>query len=479
MDLPVEFCRRMEFLLGEDYGDFMRSYRRPLMRGLRVNTLKCSVKKLQQIFPIPLLPAPFSPLGFTVNSFWKAGADPLHHAGAYYMQEPSAMSAVTVLRPLPGERILDLCAAPGGKTTQIAAELQGSGLIWANEYVRSRSQTLLQNVERCGVRNSVVSNTDPSVLAAKLPDWFDGVLVDAPCSGEGMFRKEPAALAQWSMDNIRLCAHRQKDILLSAAEMVRPGGRLVYSTCTFAPEENEWSVLRLLQARPDFELEDCKVSFGQPGFSSHQIAPFALPEDAGLNMNIPLERCRRILPQHGGEGHFVALFRRRGGGTRPLSLYMPSEADPYIQSCAALYRECFFAPPIGRFVLFGRTVRLLPEGLPDLRGIGIPAAGVAAGEIRGGNTGRHGKQPLPALRPDRMEPCHSLFMSARTEDCRSLLNLSLTDPRVERYLRGEEISAPDCQGWTGVAVEGIMTGFGKVSGGTLKNRYPKGLRRLG
>jgi NOL1/NOP2/sun family putative RNA methylase len=481
MEFPAEFCRRMERLLRGSYPDFLNAYLLSGGRGLRVNTLKCSVDAFQRLFPLPLAPVPFSPMGFLIHDPLKAGADPLHHAGAYYMQEPSAMSAATVLAPRPGERILDLCAAPGGKTTQIASYLRGTGLLWANEYVRSRAQILLQNLERCGVGNSVVSNAEPAVLAARLPDWFDGVLVDAPCSGEGMFRKEPAALEQWSLDNIRLCARRQKDILLNAAQMVRPGGRLVFSTCTFAPEENEWSVIRFLQARPDFQLADCGVSFGQPGFSAERIASFALPEDRLPEVPVPLDRCRRILPQHGGEGHFVALFRRREDGSPPfVAPYVPPQHDTYSNQCAELYDKCFSSVPCGRFATFGTTIRLLPEGLPDLQGLGVLAAGVAAGELRGGAPARPqrpGKQkPSPAT---RVEPCHALFLAARPEDCRSLLNLSLDDPRLPRFLRGEEIPAENCRGWTGVAVEGIMTGFGKASGGTLKNRYPKGLRMLG
>ena len=481
MELPLEFCRRMEILLGNAYTDFTDAFQRPAGRGLRVNTLKCSVEAFQRIFPIPLFPSPFSPQGFILRESLKAGADPLHHAGAYYMQEPSAMSAVTVLDPQPGEAILDLCAAPGGKTTQIAAALAGSGLVWANEYVRSRAQVLLQNLERCGVRNSVVSNAEPAVLASRLPGWFDGVLVDAPCSGEGMFRKEPAALDHWSLDNIRLCARRQKDILYNASRMVRPGGRLVFSTCTFAPEENEWSVIRLLQACPDFELEDCGVSFGQPAFPLEQVASFALPEDVLPDNPPPLERCRRIFPQHGGEGHFVALLRRRGNPSRlsdPLDI--PVKKDTFCDLFYQLYKELFYSPPQGYPAVFGQAIRLLPHGLPDTKGLGVLAAGVAAGEIRGWDPGRAAKnRQRETSMPLRIEPCHALFMAARPQDCRSLLELPLDDPRLARFLRGEEIPAPGCQGWTGVAVEGVMTGFGKASGGVLKNRYPKGLRILG
>ena len=239
--LPEEFRRRMDRLLGGEAGrEFLEAYASaPLRRGLRVNTLKVGIDRFQTLFPLALEPIPFSPAGFSLPSPHRAGADPLHHAGAYYMQEPSAMSAVTALAPRPGERVLDLCAAPGGKSTQIAACLEGRGLLWCNEYVRCRTAALQQNLERCGVTNAVVSSCAAGPLCDELKGFFDAVLADAPCSGEGIFRKEPAALEHWSMDNIRLCAARQREILAAAAAAVRPGGRLVFSTCTFAPEENE------------------------------------------------------------------------------------------------------------------------------------------------------------------------------------------------------------------------------------------------
>ena len=254
MEFPAEFCRRMERLLMGSYPDFLNAYNRSAGRGLRVNTLKCPTEDFQRLFPLPLVPSPFSSMGFVVDQPLKAGADPLHHAGAYYMQEPSAMSAVTVLDPRPGERILDLCAAPGGKTTQIASLLGGNGLIWANEYVRSRAQILLQNLERCGVRNSVVSNAEPALLAAGLPGWFDGVLVDAPCSGLGVIRKKPD-IRYKDPEPVRDLPQVQRAILDNAARYVKPGGVLVYSTCTLLRRENEEVALGFLADHPQFKAE--------------------------------------------------------------------------------------------------------------------------------------------------------------------------------------------------------------------------------
>ena len=455
--LPEGFRRRMRSLLGADFEAFLTGYDRPLSRGLRVNTLKISVERFRALFPLPLATVPFSPDGFAVPPDFKAGADPLHHAGAYYMQEPSAMSAVTVLAPQPGERVLDLCAAPGGKSTQIAAALGGSGLLWSNEYVRSRAQILLQNLERCGVTNAVVSSTDVHTLAEGLPGWFDAVLVDAPCSGEGMFRKEPAALEQWSEDNIRLCAARQREILDAAAMLVRPGGRLVYSTCTFAPEENECRIAAFLAEHPEFVLEDCAVPFGRPAFGFDQVSAFA--GEAACTADLTL--CRRILPDDGGEGHFIARLRRAGdvyaGSTADFVYPQP---DTHCKMAENLYAQCFFDAPHGRFVRTREQVRLLPEGLPRLRGLGVLAAGTAAAEVC----------------RNRVEPCHAVFMAHTPEYCRSLLSLPAGDPAVQRFLRGETLSVPDAFGWTAAAVGGVVMGFGKASGGVLKNRYPKGLR---
>ena len=466
IQLPDEYRRRMDLLLGEEAAAFYTALNGPVRRGLRVNTLKCTTAAFGGIFPLPLTPLPFSSAGFLIRGEWKAGADPLHHAGAYYMQEPSAMAPVGILNPRPGEAILDLCAAPGGKATGIAAALRGQGLLWANEVVRPRALILQQNLERCGVRNAVVSQAEPALLAEKLGARFDGVLVDAPCSGEGMFRKEPAALEQWSPDYIALCARRQRDILRSAARLVRPGGRLLYSTCTFAPEENERTVGAFLLEHPDFVLEDPGLAaFGRPGFSAAAVSAFSLPEEDSFPFDLPFEHCRRILPQDGGEGHFLALFRKTGDSEACPGSIIPQKFDTYGIEFKKLYKECFESEPEGVFRSFGKTVRLLPSSLPDLKGISILGAGCAAAEIK--ETGRGAF---------RLEPCHALFMAAQAEDCRQRLDLELEDPRVSAFLKGEEIDAPGRSGWTAVTVAGIVTGFGKASGGRLKNRYPKGLR---
>ncbi len=459
--LPQGFKERMQRLLLEDYEAFEATYDRPLVRGIRVNTLKADAAMVQEALPLTLAPIPFCADGFAFADDHKAGADPLHHAGAYYCQEPSAMSAVTALAPKAGEYILDLCAAPGGKSTQIAAALQGEGLLWCNEFVRNRALVLSQNMERCGVKNAVISQMDVAPLCDALGDIFDGVLTDVPCSGEGMFRKEPDALADWSEDAIQACVTRGRYILNAAAKAVAPGGRLLYSTCTFAPEENECQIAWFLQHHPDFTLEPLVLPFGQAGFTWERVASFADTETTEPTVSLTL--TRRILPPQ-GEGHFVALLRRKGE-TAPHPAYAPPKAkgDTALDEARALYEECLNEPCRGTLTVVGDTVRLLPPAMPAANGLHLIAAGVAVA-VRAHN---------------RWEPAHGLFMTRRADECARCVTLSPSDPALVAFLRGEEITVADTlRGYCAVAVGTAVCGFGKASNGRLKNRYPKGLRLL-
>ena len=458
-ELPPDFVRRIQPLLGSDWTAFTDALAQPLRRGLRVNTLKTDAAHLRAVFPHALIPTPFAPDTYYLDAPHKAGSDPLHHAGAYYMQEPSATGPAAVLAARPGERILDLCAAPGGKSTQLAAALRGTGLLWCNEYVPARARLLQQNLERCGVRQAVVSSGDTGRLCRALPDFFDGVLVDAPCSGEGLFRKEPQALADWSENTVRLCAARQDMILDNAAGAVRPGGRLVYSTCTFAPEEDELVIARFLLHHPDFALEPIDVPWGMPGFSLPALAAFGAPDACPAD----LTHCRRILPQHGGEGHFIARLRR--ADTAPAAVvrpYAPPVSDPHREAAQALYASCFSDEPVGVFVTVGDTVRLLPPGLPALTGTGTLSAGLAVAQVC----------------KNRLEPCHAAFAAAAAADCRQVLALAPEDPRLIAFLHGEELPCTAEKGFCAVTAAGLTVGFGKSAGSRLKNRYPKGLRLL-
>lgn len=445
--LPEEFLSGMESLLGEEYPAFLECYCQPAFRAVRLNPMKIQIERAEKLLPFLLSQAPFCKESCYIDPAAQGvGNHPLHHAGAYYVQEPSAAAAVTVLDPQPGDRVLDLCAAPGGKSTQIGAALQGKGLLWSNEIVRSRANILLSNIERMGIRNAVVSSCHPENLCQRLAGWFDKVLVDAPCSGEGMFRRDPDAVKEWSVSHTKACAQRQKAILHTAAGAVKPGGVLAYSTCTFSPLENEGVVEGFLREHPDFALMDCGVPFGRPA---------GLPE------------ARRIFPMDGGEGHFVAKLRRQEGNeTEQMqynSYYENKRLNKEIKDTIInLLNGILKEKPRGLIQVFGENAILLPDGLPALSGLGVLRAGVPLGELKRG----------------RVEPAHGLFLACNPEECRQVLALEMDDPRVKAFLHGEEIDAPGFQGYAGISVEGVMAGFGKCSGGRMKNRYPKGLRAL-
>lgn len=446
--LPEIFLKNMEGLLGDEYSEYRAALCKPYYRGLRVNPLKTDAHTLQKLLEIELQPAPFCSDGYYIPfETTGLGAHPLHHAGAFYMQEPSAGCTAAILGAEPGDKVLDLCAAPGGKSTQIASALQGSGLLWSNEIIKGRANILLSNIERMGIKNAVVSNCHPDILCEKLQGFFDKVLVDAPCSGEGMFRKDSRAVEEWSPEHVHACSLRQKSILNSAAKALRPGGVLVYSTCTFSKEENEEVITAFLNENRNFELQDAGVDFGRPA----------------------LTLARRILPMDGGEGHFAARMVKKDGGTATVQPYcydspFSGKDKPLEEIVLSFYNELFIEQPFGnRFAISGDKLLLLPDGLPALSGLHVLRAGVLFGEIK----------------KNRVEPGHAVFMAAKPYECRNATELSLHGEEITRFLRGEEIPAENgIKGYTAVCVGGLTTGFGKCSGGVLKNKYPKGLRNL-
>ena len=443
------FFERMSTLLSEsELEAFKKEYEKPSYVGVRVNTLKCSVKKLMSLTEVFKAEdvTPFCDQGFYLrNKDVLSGNHPLHHAGAVYFQEPSAMSAATLLAPEKGDKVLDLCAAPGGKSTQLAAALDGTGLIWSNEIVKSRANILLGNFERVGIKNGVVSNADPESLCTQLEGYFDKVLVDAPCSGEGMIRRDPKALEEWSVEHTLSCGARQLKILESAKKALKPGGVLVYSTCTFSREENEGVIEAFIADNPDFELMDAGEKFGRKTLNGKAI---------------------RIYPMDGGEGHFAAKLKKKENacGFINTSAVLPTP-DKKVPALVCDFLSDVFYDITSYKKLFVKDDRVyaLPEICPDLQGTHALRAGVFVGNIK----------------KNYFEPAHSLFTTVEIKNIRRVLDLKLTDPRVQKFLKGEEISVDnDVKGYTAVCVEGITLGFGKASGGQLKNKYPKGLRIL-
>lgn len=428
-EMPSEFLEEMKKILGEDYDLYEKCMEKEAFRGIALNRLK--VKDVN-ILPFDVEKCPFYKDGYYISCDEKGvGNTPLHHAGAFYVQEPSAMSAVSLLDVQEGEKVLDLCAAPGGKSAQIASCLNGTGLIWSNEVVKNRAQILLSNFERMGISKGVVSSCYPDVLCRKLEGYFDKVLVDAPCSGEGMFRKNPEAVKEWSREHVLSCAERQLSILKSAAHVVKNGGELVYSTCTFSYEENEGVIKRFLEENADFEMCDIGEHFGR---------------------KTELPCAVRITPLEKGEGHFAAKLRKKGESV---------SERPCIEKSADIPKELediFYEVPKGRYVLNGDKLYIVPNGLPDIKGLGVIRAGVLAGEFV----------------KKRFEPLHALFMSAKTENVKRVLELD--DENIKEFLKGMEIDS-DCEnGYTAVSYKGIITGYGKTSNRRLKNKYPKGLR---
>lgn len=448
ISLPQEFYERMSSFFAIDKSFFDEYFTHPANRGIRINTLKAS-DEILNLLPFEVKQSGFAEESYIITSDAQGiGLNPLHHAGAYYVQEPSASSAVCALDVHSGHYVLDLCAAPGGKSTQIAAKLGNTGLIWSNEYVKARTKPLISNLERMGVRNSVVSCCDTKRLCESLSGFFDRVLVDAPCSGEGMIRKEPQSSLDWSVENIEACAKRQLEILNNAALAVKQDGIMVYSTCTFAPEENELCIHAFLSQHDDFELLDSGLTFGQPGYTK-------------FSDKFDMSKTRRIFPFHGGEGHFVAVLKRKSYNACAVSVGGNGAKKDAIKLADELYSGLFSDELYGSPAIFGDKLRLLPKDMPNVTGCGVICAGVEAGIIK----------------QKRIEPCHGLYMAAKPESIVNKVNLDCGSSQAAAFLRGESIDVPETKnGWMGVLINGITVGFGKAVNGVLKNHYPKGLR---
>lgn len=443
--LPQDYKLDMEKLLGVEAEKFFNEYEKLPYKGIRVNSLKCTQEKLEKAFSDAIKKNPFSEYGYYLDSEYSGiGNHPLHHAGAFYVQEPSAMSAVTLLDVKEGDKVLDLCAAPGGKSTQIAAALRGTGILWSNEIIKSRANILLSNIERCGVKNAVVSSESPQKLCDRLAGFFDKVLVDAPCSGEGMFRKDNNAISEWSRNNVLLCKQRQLDILDCAAKAVKQGGELVYSTCTFSIEEDEEVTAEFLESHPEFKTVQQDEKFGRK------------TDNNGI----------KIFPMDGGEGHYAVKFRRIGANDLSTPMYDYSKEENrdkrlMQQQISDLCKSIFKSSPYDSFAVRKDKILLLPDEMPDISGLNILRAGILFAEIK----------------KNRLEPHHSLFMSLKPDDVKSLVELSVDSKEIKAFLHGEEIDVDEnLSGFCLVSVDGVSVGFGKASNGRLKNKYPKGLR---
>lgn len=485
--LPEKFLERMQNMLGEEYPAFLESLSGKRYRALRLNLLKTRIQEGKEKLPFTLSPVPWTKNGFYYEEEEQPGKHPYHEAGLYYIQEPSAMAPVPCLmeerasvaaiperqeehvsaaaiperqeEPATPGRVLDLCAAPGGKSTQIAEYMRGRGMLITNEIHPQRAKILSENIERMGISNAIVLNETPESLSKRFIAFFDRILVDAPCSGEGMFRKNDNAGEEWSEENVALCAERQDGILDCAATMLKPGGRLVYSTCTFAPAEDEGSVSRFLETHPDF----C------------------------------LEKEERLMPHKiKGEGHFLAVLHREGGQLSSAAT-AGTEKSLTLKDCREFLdfaKEALTIPAEelteGKILLrFGEQLYLAPAETPSLRGLKVLRPGLHLGTVK----------------KNRFEPSHALALFLKKEQVVHAVNLACDGTAVRKYLEGQtltigegcdvemahiitrgrmaaeqaDVSLP--KGWCLVCVDGYSLGWGKAAGAVLKNHYPKGLRK--
>lgn len=469
MNLPIEFTVKMKEILGEEFPEFLRSYEEPRNYGLRVNTAKLSPEDFEKIAPFHLKKIPWVENGYYYEEQDMPSRHPFYFAGLYYLQEPSAMTPASRLEIKHGDRVLDLCAAPGGKATELGARLSGTGFLAVNDISASRARALLKNIEIFGIPNSFLINEIPGKIASKFPEFFDKILVDAPCSGEGMFRKEPEVARVWDPQKPLNCAKQQKEILLRAASMLKPGGKLLYSTCTFSPEENEQVIQYLLDQDPAFRLLPIE---GYKGFAK------GLPGQAAGNPE--LEKCVRIWPHKmPGEGHFLALLEKEGEGfpaenKKELPKGRKGKKDAGIRSGMTrqeaeiledFLKDVQMELERSRIEVRQGQAYYLPDLPEEIKGLAFLRNGLYLGE----------------LKKNRFEPSQSFAMAMKKEDYASVLDLPFTDERIVKYLKGETISAEDVQvknpkGWQLVCVNGYPLGWGKLVNGLLKNKYLSGWR---
>jgi NOL1/NOP2/sun family putative RNA methylase len=452
VSLPYAFQEKMSQLLGKEYDSFIDTYNHEKASGIRTNTLKLSPEDLQERLNFPIERIPFCPVGFYYPSGLQLGKHPYHLSGLFYIQEPSAMYVAQTLDPKPHEHVLDLCAAPGGKSTQLAASMENKGLLISNEIHPKRVKALSENIERLGISNTVVTNETPEKLAQAFGGFFDKILVDAPCSGEGMFRKDEEAIEFWSEDHVNHCSAQQKRILDEAYTMLKQGGILVYSTCTFSPEENEQVIEAFLQKYPDMELlpidKHDGVADGRPEWTESQQEH--------------IKRTARLWPHHlKGEGHFVAKLRKTG---ETFSSKRKPASSNLTKAQTQLYRsfekEVLNMTVGGTLYVTKTHLYSLPEGCPSLDGLKVIRPGLHLGEFK----------------KNRFEPNHALAMTLRPEEAKHFVTFKQTDEEWKKYIRGETIQSGEDRGWLLLAVDGFSLGWGKETKGTIKNFYPKGLR---
>ena len=457
INLPNEFEEKMKALLGDEFEDYIKCYDEPRYYGLRVNTEKISVEDFVKICPFEITPIPWIDNGFYYDGEKISPAKhPYYFAGLYYLQEPSAMTPANRLPVEPGDRVLDVCAAPGGKATELGAKLQNEGVLVANDISSSRARGLLKNLEVFGIGNMLVMSEEPGRLERYFSGYFDKILIDAPCSGEGMFRKDKKMVRAWEEHGPEFFSKLQRSIITQAARMLKPGGMMLYSTCTFDPLENEGTIEYLLGEYPEFEIQEIAeyegFAPGRPEVTKSKDPDFA--------------KTVRIFPHHmKGEGHYLALLKKSEDAICPSSPVAEQKAKKIPAELEEFFRDVKWDLKPWRLDIHGERVYYMPENLPELKGARFLRSGLLLGE----------------LKKKRFEPSQALAMNLKMEEYAHTLNLSSDDDRLMRYLKGETIDAEDlipakAKGWHLICTDGFPLGWGKVTNGTLKNKYLPGWR---
>jgi NOL1/NOP2/sun family putative RNA methylase len=470
MNLPKLFEDRMRKLLGEEYEEYLQCYSKPHFGGLRVNTMKITPEEFEKICPFSIKRIPWVKNGYYYDTEEQPSKHPYYYAGLYYIQEPSAMTPASLLPIERGDKVLDICAAPGGKSTELGARLNGEGLLVSNDISNSRAKALLKNIELFGIRNALIVSEAPNKLTEYFPEYFDKILIDAPCSGEGMFRKSPAIMKNWEQYGVDYYNKLQKEIILFAAKMLKPGGYMLYSTCTFSPEENEGTISFLMDQHPEFHVVNAipdeqtrkELGLSYEGFDSGK------PEWIGGKEE--LKNCLRLWPHKiNGEGHFVTLLHKENKESGQYSDRVSSGIITQGKSKNLLSDEALeflkdlkFPVRQEQLVVREERVYLLPEGLPDLKGLRILRQGLLLGEMK--------KQ--------RFEPSQALANALKPSDYDKIIRFQVNDPNVIRYLKCESIEPEGTysDGWYLVCVEDFPLGWMKIAKDTYKNKYLPGWR---
>ena len=456
MEFPVSFTEKMKNILQDEYEDFLKGYDRTRHYGLRVNRTKLTAEQFERMAMYDLAPVPWIDNAFEYEDSISPAKHPYYFAGLYYLQEPSAMTPANLLPIEPGDRVLDICAAPGGKATELGAKLDGTGVLMANDISNSRAKGLLKNIEVFGIGNVLVLSEEPGKLESYFPEYFDKILIDAPCSGEGMFRKDKKMVKAWEEHGPEFFAKIQRSIVTQAARMLKPGGMILYSTCTFDPEENEGTIEYLLEQYPEFVIKEIRP---YEGFACGKLEVTESKDEA-------FSKTVRIWPHKmHGEGHYLALLQK-GEAKQDVQKDKPKKSNKKVpEEILEFFKDISWEMDWNRLEIYSEKVYYMPEGVPDVKGIRFLRTGLYLGD----------------LKKNRFEPSQSLAMCLKKEEYSRCVSIPADDERIIKYLKGETIDVDDLvspkdKGWFLVLVDGYPLGWGKLANGTLKNKYLPGWR---